>query len=186
MIWINTLWLRVIISNVEQHYFIESLCILHPNRNRDVCDVDRDTCHSAEWWRNQPAVDGNETAAYQSLRTEHIIETEASRKHIENINASQSASYTWMSCSLELNSDTSWFSPSDTLVNETHSRREARRWASEGRLRWRPDFRTLTRLKVGWSGPRFLFLASLATSITSSQHLAWTEEEKGEFQDQSW
>lgn len=77
-----------------------------------------------------------------------------------------------MSSSLELNSDTSTFSPSDTLVSETHSRPEARTCASEGRSRFKPDFITLTRLNVGWRGPRFLFLASFATSITSSQHLA--------------
>lgn len=80
-----------------------------------------------------------------------------------------------MSSSLESNSDTSTFSPSDTLVRETHSRSEARVCASEGRLRFRPDLNTLIRLKVGWRGPRFLFLASLATSITSSQHLAGNE-----------
>lgn len=84
-----------------------------------------------------------------------------------------------MSSSLELNSDTSMFSPSDTLVSETQSRPEARTWASEGRSRFRPDFITLTRLKEGWRGPRFLFLASFATSITSSQHLAENETEKG-------
>lgn len=82
---------------------------------------------------------------------------------------------TWTSSSLELNSDTSTFSPSATLVSETHSRPEARTCASEGRSRFRPDFITLTRLKEGWRGPRFLFLASFATSITSSQHLAKNE-----------
>lgn len=81
-------------------------------------------------------------------------------------------SCTWMSSSLELNSDTSTFSPSDTLVSETHSRPEARTCASEASSRFRPDFITLTKLKDGWRGPRFLFLASFATSITSSQHLA--------------
>lgn len=85
---------------------------------------------------------------------------------------------TWMSSSLEQNSDTSTFSPSETLVSETHSRPEARTWASEDRSRFRPDFNTLTRLKEGWRGPRFLFLASFATSITSLQHLPRNEGEK--------
>lgn len=80
-----------------------------------------------------------------------------------------------MSSSLESNSDTSTFSPSLTLVREMHSCFEARVCASEGRLRFRPDLNTLIRLKVGCRGPRFLFLASLATSITSSQHLAGNE-----------
>lgn len=87
---------------------------------------------------------------------------------------------TWMSSSLELNSDTSTFSPSDTLVSETHSRPETKTCASVGRSRFSPDFITLTRLKVGWRGPRFLFLASFATPITSSQHLAKNGKEKGE------
>lgn len=87
---------------------------------------------------------------------------------------------TWMSSSLELNSDTSTFSPSETLVSETHSRPEANVCASEGRSRFRPDLITLTRLKEGWRGPRFLFLASFATSITSSQHFAKYKKDKGE------
>lgn len=85
---------------------------------------------------------------------------------------------TWMSSSLELNSDTSTFSPSDTLVRETHSLPDAWTCASEGRSRSRPPFITLTKLKVGCRGPRFLFLASFATSITSSQHLAGNREKK--------
>lgn len=91
---------------------------------------------------------------------------------------------TWMSSSLELNSDTSTFSPSETLVSETHSRPETKTCASQGRSRFRPDFNTLTRLKEGCRGPRFLFLASFATSITSSQHFAKNEEEKGDTQAQ--
>lgn len=86
--------------------------------------------------------------------------------------SSESPPFTWMSSSLELNSDTSTFSPSDTLVSDTHSRPEASRWASEGRSRSRPDFITLTRLKEGWRGPRFLLRASFATWMTSSQHFA--------------
>lgn len=83
-----------------------------------------------------------------------------------------------MSSSLELKSDTSTFSPSETLVSETHSRPEAKMWASPERSRFRPDFNTLTRLKEGWRGPRFLFLASFATWMTSSQHLAKKKAEK--------
>lgn len=90
---------------------------------------------------------------------------------------SKKAPHTWMSSSLELKSDTSTFSPSETLVRDTHSLPEARMCASLGRSRFRPVFNTLTRLKDGWRGPRFLFLASLATSITSSQHLAVDREE---------
>lgn len=89
---------------------------------------------------------------------------------------------TWTSSSLLSNSDTSTFCPSDTLVSETHSRPEARTCASEGRSRFRPDFNTLTRLKLGWRGPRFLFLASFATSITSSQHWAKRMRKKKEFE----
>lgn len=88
--------------------------------------------------------------------------------------------FTWMSSSLELNSDTSTFSPSDTLVSDTHSRPEARRWASEGRSRSRPDFNTLTRLKEGCRGPRFLLRASFATWMTSSQHFAGKTQKPGE------
>lgn len=79
---------------------------------------------------------------------------------------------TWMSSSLDLNSDTMTFCPSDTRVSDTHSLPEASVWASAGRSRSRPDLMILTGLKEGWRGPRLRFRASLTVSITSSQHLA--------------
>lgn len=135
------------------------------------------TYHSSEGWRDQPAVDGDETAAHQCLwKQQRCNDGLASQRWCKG--KSVSPPPTWMSSSFDLKSDTSTFSPSETRVSDTYSLPEARTCASLGRSRLRPVFSTLTRLKDGWRGPRFLFLASLATSITSSQHLAVNKEEK--------
>lgn len=82
------------------------------------------------------------------------------------------APFTWMSSSLELKSETRAFCPSATRVRDTHSRPEASVCALDGRSRWSPPRKTFTRLNVGCKGPRLRFRASLATSMTSSQHFS--------------
>lgn len=142
-----------------------------PKQKHAYIHVKKQTYHSSEARRDQSTVDGDKTAADEPLWTEHKVKLQNIPCYVEYIHHL----LTWMSSSLESNSDTSTFSPSVTLVREMHSCFEDRVCASEGRLRFRPDLNTLIRLKVGCRGPRFLFLASLATSITSSQHLAGNE-----------
>lgn len=156
-------WITTLPWNVAGNVWISLTWIFS-----SICCVSQTTYHSSEGRRNQPTVDGDETAADECLWTECRVIISPTR----STGASTKCRQTCMSSSLELNSETRTFSPSDTRVNETHSLPEATTCASDGRSRFRPDFRTFTRLKVGWSGPRFLFLASFATSITSSQHLA--------------
>lgn len=74
------------------------------------------------------------------------------------------ACLTWMSSSLEANSDTKTFFPSESWVRDTQSLPVARRWASSGSISSRKRCTTLSRLKVGWKTPRVCFLASLAVT----------------------
>lgn len=122
----------------------------------------------------EPAKEDNagQNFRYQTLSFWHFAAEQMlwNQTRQENVSVPPSLLHsTWMSSSLLSNSDTKTFFPSASLVRETQSFPEARRWASAGSFSCRMSRTVRSRLKVGWKTPRVCFLASLAMFKTSTQ-----------------
>lgn len=91
---------------------------------------------------------------------------------------------TLMSSSLVSNCDTSTFSPSASLVRDTQSRPDARRWASAGSFSRRESRTTCSKLNPGWKTPRGCFLTFLARFNTSAQK--WSERHHSKGHQLTW
>lgn len=118
---------------------------------------------SAVGRRDEAAVDGEEAAAEQNLLdTTDRLEPERER-------GPRRMFPTWTSSSLLSNCDTSRLVPSASLVRDTQSLPEARRWASAGSLRRRESRTSRSRPKAGWRTPRGCLRALRARVSTSAQ-----------------
>lgn len=130
--------------------------------------------------RDETTVDREETAAHENLQdttdwfywdwcfhfTSALSET------------------TWMSSSLLSNCDTSTFFPSASLVRDTQSRPDARRWASAGSFSRRESWTTCSKLNPGWKTPKDCFLTFLARFNTSAQK--WSERHHSKGHQLTW
>lgn len=140
------------------------------------------THHSTVWRSDEPTVNREKAAAHKNLQRKTTQDDTSgvrpSAPGTDAVKPRQAANHflspslllpTWMSSSLLSNSDTKMFFPSASLVRDTQSFPEARRWASAGSFSSRESRAARSRLKVGWKTPRVCFLASFATVNTSTQ-----------------